>query len=180
MSNITISYNDLMLECNISDAKVFRNLLKKNNLLLSSKKPISKETADNIAQRLIGKEINWFKYKQKERDKDTSGPLKNEYDQNVLEVIENWFNNIVSEKNVPLNKNHLVGMGFNGGFLEGDTSDFILSLSPGMNILIGDRGTGKSTILNLLGLLSTSISEETDILIRNLLNLFAKGALPPV
>jgi hypothetical protein len=59
-----------------------------------------------------------------------------------------------------------------GGFLSGsEDPHFSLKLAPHVNILIGDRGSGKSTALNLLGLLADSVSEEADDLVTKLLAL---------
>lgn len=170
MSISQISYVDLMKECNIDDFKEFRYLLKVNNFRqISPNKLIDKYIAEKIVKRLTNKEINWYKYKHAE-----ISLLDQKANLVTGSLLEKWFMKITKndEKILP-NRNYLLGLVCKGGFL-GDhkTSEFILSLRSGMNILIGDRGSGKSTVLNLLSLISNSVSEETDILINKFLSIF--------
>jgi len=171
MTNKTISVSDLMAECNCSDLPKFRRLLRRNGFSISLKKPVSREEANQIVSTLVGQPIDWYKYAQKERDRGSEGPLKRKsIDSNG---IQEWYQKVIGESGViAADRDYLLGVAFSGGFLAGgDGSEFILKLAPGINVLIGDRGAGKSTMLTLLGLIADSISEETDVLITKLLNL---------
>src|ERR1051325_3163509 len=168
----TISIEDLMAECHLSDTAEFRRLLRRRGLTISFKKPIKRDDANKIVNAFTGKSIDWFKYDQKERDQSYEGPLQKKWPVDSHRV-EEWYQKLpLNVRNIVPNKDYLLGIVFTGGFLGGtDGSEFILSLETGINILIGDRGAGKSTVLNLLGVISGSISEETNILINKLLQL---------
>ena len=65
----------------------------------------------------------------------------------------------------------MLGIACRDGFLEGDdAAEFVIAFAPSINVLIGDRGAGKSTILNLVGLLADSVDKETDVLVSRLLD----------
>lgn len=178
MKITTISFRELMRECHIKDPGEFNRLLRRNALpIVSPKKPIQRDVANTIAKRLLGHHIDWYKYERKLRDIDDKGPLERTANLIECEVIDNWYAKIVSgQKDISAHTNSLFGVVCSGGFLGGNEnrSDFIFSLDPSINILIGDRGSGKSTALNLLGLVADSISEETDVLVTKLLNLFRR------
>lgn len=172
MSVKTISVEDLMAECNVSDRAEFRRLLKSRRLAISLNKPVKREDANKISRAFTGKAIDWFKYEQRERDSIYEGPLKKKPSVGS-DRIEGWYQKLPTHNHNPLqSRDCLIGLVFTGGFLGGtDGNEFVLGLVPGINILIGDRGSGKSTVLNLLSLVSGSVSEETNILINKLLNL---------
>lgn len=164
-----------MQECHIDDPDEFRRLLRRNGMpSIPSKGEIDHDIANQIVKRLMGRNINWYKYKVRERDQLDEGPLKKQSTESTLALIESWYGKICREGQFELpEKDHLLGIVCSGGFLQGaDESNFVIRLSPSTNIFIGDRGAGKSTALNLLGVLSNSISEETDVLVTRLLNLF--------
>jgi signal transduction histidine kinase len=174
MTKSKITIDDLMKECNIDSPVEFRRLLKRNGLpSVSSKKLIDKDVADKIVERFLGHKIDWYKYEVRERDLIEPGPLKQKSNIADKYIVERWYEQITQDMKNILQQDQLLGLVCAGGFLEGaNESEFILTLDPAINVLIGDRGSGKSTVLNLIGLLADSVSEETDVLVTKLLNLF--------
>jgi signal transduction histidine kinase len=170
-----ISFEDLMKECNIDDPAEFRRLLRHNRLpSVSPRKPMDRDVANKIVRRLTGRKIDWYKYKLRERDLIDKGPLEQKSTDLVRDLVEQWYHKIALDSETePPRQDCLLGLVCTGGFLKGTReSDFAIRLDPAVNILIGDRGSGKSTVLDLLGLLADSVSEETGILVTTLLNLF--------
>lgn len=153
MKPIKIYYEDLMQECHIDDPDEFRRLLRRNGMpSIPSKGEIDHDIANQIVKRLMGRNINWYKYKVRERDQLDEGPLKKQSTESTLALIESWYGKICREGQFELpEKDHFLGIVCSGGFLQGaDESNFVIRLSPSTNIFIGDRGAGKSTALNLL------------------------------
>lgn len=169
-----ITFEDVMEECNIEDPAEFRRLLRANRLhMVSEREPIERNLANKIVRRLQGRNIDWYKYKQEERDRLGGGPLERRESGQAKDQVDRWFQTVALEKDIEsLEHDCLLGLVCDGGFLEGPGhSSFALKLEPAGNIFIGDRGSGKSTILNLLSLLATSVSEETNVLVAKLTNL---------
>jgi signal transduction histidine kinase len=168
----TISFEDLMRECNFDDPLEFRRILKRNGLpVVSSGKPVARAAANTIVQRLLGRKVNWYRYEVVQRDLTDQGPLQHKtHDPSTIEA---WFTRIAPEgESFDLTQERLLGVSSEGGFLRGNEGpQFALRLDPHINILIGDRGSGKSTALNLLGLLADSVSEEAVDLVTKLLTL---------
>lgn len=177
MDEYNFTFNDLMHELDIQDPAELGRLIKSNKLPeVSQHKPIHRRIANLIVQKLRGKEINWYKYKTRKRDKVRSGPLLEKTDITDVSIIELWFKAISHGQRIEkLGLNRVLGLVCRGGFLEGEESqEFILPLDSDINVIIGDRGAGKSTILKLLGLLTDTISEETDALITRLLDVLSE------
>lgn len=171
---IQIFFDDLMKECNIDDPKEFRRLLKVRGIKpISKKKPINKKLAVEIVYRITGRKIELYKYKLKERDRLDEGPLQRKTTKTIKNKIEDWFCKITPETGIKRPQHdHLLGFVCSGGFLIGSQSSYFpIKLDSSINIMIGDRGAGKSTALNLCSILANSISEETDILVTMLLNI---------
>jgi signal transduction histidine kinase len=172
-----ISVEDLIEECNFTDPAEFRRVLKRRSLPVpSSGKPIKREVANQIALALLGRTIDWSKYEQMERDKLFEGPLRRRRLAGMEDAVgvEQWYQKLQPGRQDAFpQKDFLLGVAFSGGFLGGANKEeeFVLGLQPGINVLIGHRGAGKSTILNLLGLIADSVSEETDVLFNKLLEL---------
>ncbi len=171
----TISFEDLMRECNFEDPVEFRRILRRNSLpVVSSGPPVDRATANAIVKRLQGRKVNWYRYELVDRDLTEPGPLQpRAHDPST---VEEWFRRVTPEADIlSLAQDRLLGAVSLGGFLQGgDEAEFALRLDPHINILIGDRGSGKSTALNLLGLLADSVSQEADDLVTKILNLLDK------
>lgn len=171
----SILFEDLMTECNFDDPAEFRKLLRRNGFPgLGQGKPVERHLADAISRRFLGRTIDWYKYKQRQRDLAGTGPLMQD---NTIdsELVERWYRKVApSDISQVSHRDHILGLLCVGGFLEGTHgTEFSLGLEPGINAFIGDRGTGKSTVLNLLSLLADSVSEETDALVTQLLDILS-------
>ncbi|MEA5468291.1 ATP-binding protein [Spirulina sp. 06S082] len=173
----SISVEDLMRYLNINDWKHFQRLIKNNKLpQVSQNRLISRKDADKITLELRGKRVDWYSVKQLGRDTNTGGPLRLKHFSNISKDLEDWYlqlsthNSRDSYTQLPI-----LGIICLGGFLRGHNSSndtpFILPLQSGINVLIGDRGSGKSTALNMLTLLSDSTTERANVLIKTVLEL---------
>lgn len=167
-----ISFDELMSECNFEDIADFKRVLRKNGFSVPRNKPVERALADNVAKRLIGRKIDWYKYKQEQRDILSGGALERQSLLSHQEASQFFKLLDISDYQPFLSKDGLIGVVSSGGFLANSNETiFALKLTPGINVLIGDRGSGKSTALSLIGLLADSVSEETGILVDNLLGL---------
>lgn len=170
-----ISFEELMRECNVTDSARFRRLLKLHGFRpLSSKKRVDKKLASQIVRYFTSEKPSWYEYNLKVRDTSDEGPLERKTTDIITDRVDNWYQEITQnqQSKSPI-YDHLLGVACVGGFLKGNkSSDFFIHLDSSVNIFIGDRGSGKSTILNLLGLLAGSVTEETNVLVNMLLNLF--------
>jgi energy-coupling factor transporter ATP-binding protein EcfA2 len=165
-----ISHEDLMKECGIDDSKAFGRFLKTNGIAKSSN--YDKKTANDVAWR-VGRRIQWYTYRDQQGDPETTEPLRRGISSSLLDRVAVWYDQLSPAKErLALDQPHILGLVCMGGFLEGkDRQEFLVNLSSGMNVFIGDRGSGKSTILNLLGVLAGSVGEGTHILVEKLLSL---------
>lgn len=177
MSVEEISFSDLMKECNRDNPNEFRRLLRRNGFHnISERRPIDKKTANTIRKTLIGLEIDWYKYKSQSRDQSSEGPLMHNPTSVPYDILDKGYRELVATKEESV-ENCLLGFVCNGSFLVGPgKTDFTLKVNPKVNCIIGDRGSGKSTSAKLLGLLSESVSEETDVLVKSILNLLKEKA----
>ena len=173
----TISFDELMSECNFDNKTDFQRVLRSNGFNVPKSKPIERAIADDVARRLIGRKIDWYKYKQEQRDALFDGALKRGSLLSHEETSQFFKLLDITDYQQFLAKDGLIGIVFTGGFLAGkNNTAFALRLSHGINVLIGDRGSGKSTVLSLLGLLADSVSEETGILVNNLIGLLGSDS----
>jgi energy-coupling factor transporter ATP-binding protein EcfA2 len=168
--SLNISFNDLMTECRVNDPKEFRDLLKRNKFQIAN--DYDERVANKIAWRL-GQQIDWFKYKSLQRSETEDSPLRSGLSPAVKLKIPTWYEklgeNIATRE---ISHDHMIGLVCIGGFLEGrDEAEFIMRFTPGINVIIGDRGSGKSTALHLISVLAGSLSEGSNILIEKLLTL---------
>ena len=109
MAVSSISFEDLMKECNNDDPAEFRRLLKRNGFKpVSSRKPIDRAEADTIVERLLGRKIDWYKYKIRERDLVTEGPLEQKVNLHDQYLIDKWYSEIVLDtKKAPAHQDQL-------------------------------------------------------------------------
>ena len=173
-----ISVEDLMKECNFDNVAEFRSVLKGRNDLrhISLRRSVSRDDANMIVRKLTGQDIDWYKYKVQERDLTDVGPLKQKSAVAERKLVANWYHRLTASYEVePSGLDCLLGLVCKGGFLEGEIeqAEFMVKLDLNINIFIGDRGTGKSTILSLLGLMTESVSEETDALVTQLVDVLS-------
>jgi hypothetical protein len=172
-----LSTANLMEECGIQDEKEFRQIIQCNGLKYSQNKIWTKDDCDKIVWRLTRRVIDWYKYKQHDRDAKDGGPLQYKQENKIITAIKDWFHRLGNPKP---KRDCIMGIIITGGFLNGDNNgDFILPLSEGINVLIGDRGSGKSTALELCGALSTSTTQATNTLVSSLLTAFRESATNP-
>ena len=175
MSNVeSITFEELMRECNIENPVEFRRLLRnrKNLPQVSPNKAVLRKDAEMIVKALVGRGIDWLKYKSKDRDEKDDGLLEWIDSSEVLDTVSSWCLEIDLQEAVERQGSQLVALACQGGFLVGrDRPPFVVGFDKGINVIIGDRGSGKSTVLSLLGAVSDSVGEETQILVRQLLNI---------
>ncbi|WP_271252462.1 ATP-binding protein [Pseudanabaena sp. Chao 1811] len=148
---------------------------------------ISTKDAKNIFYTIVGKELNLSKIKYFPsyfRDIPLNRVSNEEYfddkliddleDSDLLGLIKNvqdWYLRILEEEFIEDSiKSPLLGIACSGGFLRGESkledSPLIISMQSGINIFVGDRGSGKSTVLDMLSLLldsSRKSGQEDDI-----------------
>lgn len=166
---LNISFVDLMAECRINDQKEFRDLLKRNKFEVAAN--YEERVANKIAWRL-GQRVDWFKYKSLQRNEAEERPVTIGLSTQVKSLIPQWYAKLVGDKPTEITLDHMIGFVCRGGFLEGrDETEFVMRFDPGINVIIGDRGSGKSTALHLISLLAGSLSEGSNVLIEKLLTL---------
>jgi hypothetical protein len=162
-----LSFDDLLAELGMTEARELILLCKRNALpQISRDRPVSKRDANLIVKMLRNKEINWYKYKQRRIDEEERGPVERRIEPSEIEWVASQYKQLLErEAFTPDDANLSIGVAAQGGFLKGGPAEpFHFSIGKGCNILIGERGTGKSTTLTLLGLLSESTTERTGIL----------------
>lgn len=170
MAKKQISYNDLMHECGYEDEKEFKDILRHNNFQVNRKKMVEKDMADKIVKRLTNRYIEWYKYKQKQKDSESGGPIRRQNDPDIIENLANWYKRMDVHD---IGADCILGIIANGGFLIGqERTEFFLPLATGVNILIGQRGTGKSTVLNLCSAVTPSTTQSASALVTSLLAAF--------
>lgn len=80
---VELSFDELMNECYFEDRRQFTRLLRRIGFNLSPSKPIPRELADKVVNRLVGKEIDWYKYEQKERERSRKSLL----DKDIEDIV---------------------------------------------------------------------------------------------
>ncbi len=166
-----------MAECNCDDSRTFQRLLQRNGFQISGDKMVDKQIAEQIVWRLQNRKIDRYKYKQNDRDGETGGPIRRQHQSDIPEFLSRCYRHFQSPNT---ERDCIIGIVTRGGFLAGqDTEEFILPLSPGINVLIGDRGSGKSTALNMCGCLSRSTTQAASALVTALLAAFKLGNVDP-
>ena len=169
-----ISVDRLLEELDI-DWKILRGRCKELNIgQIKRKGFVSCNEADRISSRHRGIPIDWSKFKTEARDNIIGSILKrHSFEKDFL--LENWYLKL-SNVNDFGESSSFLGIACTGGFLHGkdcsNNEPFIISLQKGINIFIGERGSGKSTTLSMLTLLSDSTSERAYTLINIILILF--------
>lgn len=167
----SISYDELAKLLNFNDLAEFRRRLRALNYQIPTGKAVPRKQADEIASRFTGKALPWNELERAQRTIDRASRLNKFCSPEAIQSIGRWYQKI-DHSNIQPNSETFLGLVCEGGFLEGaDDPEFIISFKPGANILIGERGSGKSTILNLLGLLANSVGVETKGLVQKLLNI---------
>ncbi len=82
----------------------------------------------------------------------------------LLDLVNDWYEKLKASLLNPETK-HFPILGFvsSGGFLQGENDEpFVLPYQSNINLFIGHRGSGKSTILHLLSLLENVLAAETE------------------
>jgi hypothetical protein len=151
-----ISIADL-LEMLEVDYRTLKTLLRRNGLpTVPREKPVQRRRAEEIYLRLRGKDIDWVSYAEARR------PLAhfNALDRKPLPDLENllelaWKRVLQINSGVETEPNGMLGFAVAGGFLAGSSErEFVYANAPGLNMVIGDRGSGKSTVLKWFASLS--------------------------
>lgn len=107
---------------------------------------------DNDSHTIEGLKTNFFYVK------------GNKMDFKSIEAAIKDFNSSISYKRINSPQKYIKAIYIAGlGFLKGKkTQHMILNFSPHFNSIIGGRGTGKSTILNTIGCLTSQVFETKD------------------
>jgi energy-coupling factor transporter ATP-binding protein EcfA2 len=100
--------------------------------------------------------------KQKRKDMERGGLLSLDTSNEALKDVNQWWKDYFQEKFKEINS---LGVVCVGGFLRGengqDKEPAVAYCSHGLDIFIGDRGSGKSTFLKMFALLSNCLREDT-------------------
>ena len=160
----SISIDELLKELEFDNLKRFNKVLQAFGFSTFSRqtKYVNKKEAIKIAKEVRLKELNWYKHKQQEKDiYDKSGPLKELSKDSSEKVLDSLRYKFDIDNSINLKQNRIIGLVTSGGYLIGKKDEeFSLILENKLNVLIGDRGTGKSTILQMLGMMSNSLTLE--------------------
>ncbi|RUA06976.1 MAG: hypothetical protein DSY38_03470 [Fusobacteria bacterium] len=177
MSKFTFTTNDLMNELDIiGDYSKLNKVLKFYGFKqIYSDQKISKKLANDILHTIRRKKIDWYFYKERERDIiSNSGTLNRPSLEKERQIKENITRISKKIKITEIKKdtnNRILGLITEGGFLKlHNSNNFNIKIKNGTNIFIGHRGSGKSTILQLFSLVSGSISEEANSFVNIILN----------
>ncbi|WP_162268120.1 ATP-binding protein [Thiohalocapsa sp. ML1] len=165
-----LDFDDLLEETHFGTAAELIRVIRKRGLpTVSSRRPISRKDANEIVFALTGGRIDWYKYRQRAHDIDYGGPFgpyRFELSDADINALLRRLHPIIDQPARP----RIIGIVSEGGFLRGtDDELFSYDVRAGLNIAIGDRGSGKSTTAQLLALLSDSETERTRTLISSLL-----------
>ena len=100
--------------------------------------------------------------KQKRKDIERGGLLSLVTSNEALKDVNQWWRDYFKEKFKEINS---LGVVCVGGFLRGENGQgkepAVAYCSHGLDIFIGDRGSGKSTFLKMFALLSNCLREDT-------------------
>jgi signal transduction histidine kinase len=173
--DLQLSFDQLMAECGFDDPVAFVRILKKNDFHVRREKPVPFDTAQAIVARLQRRRLDPYKFKLEARDEYEGGPLRWSATPSILDMVTKWYRRLMTASAVDSSDrvgSSLIGFVSQGGFLGADEdTPFIFSVRPGVNILIGERGAGKSTALNLFGLLAAGERDGPNILLNRLISL---------
>ncbi len=177
MSKFTFTTNDLMNELDIiGDYSELNKVLKFYGFKkIHSDEKISKSLANDILYTIRRKKIDWYFYKERERDFISNVGTLNipnlSKEQEIKENITRISKKLRITEIKKDTNNRILGLMTEGGFLKLPNShDFNITIKNGTNVFIGNRGSGKSTILQLFSLVSGSISEEATSFVNIILN----------
>jgi len=166
----SLPFDDLMRECGFTDAADFMRTLKANHFQIKRGRDVSSTVANDIVKRLQGRKIDWYAYKQRERDRADGGLLTRSRNPELASAVEEFWRLFPSASESAAHR-QLIGIVCTGGFLTGENGGpFVMPFNQGITILLGDRGSGKSTVLNLLSVLGPP-SNNSGVLVTKLMQL---------
>jgi signal transduction histidine kinase len=145
-------FDELMSECGHDDPVEFLKILKYHRIHISRDKPVTFDQAKKIVALLQRRLLDPKDFKIQEPDR----PLRWVASPEIAKLIQTGYGRLWDTANADPEeaRDCLFGFFCQGGFLGNDPEGFVFSVDPGVNILIGERGAGKSTALNLMCLLS--------------------------
>ncbi|NEO99866.1 MAG: GHKL domain-containing protein [Symploca sp. SIO2E9] len=164
---------ELGKELGVTGKKIDK-ILKDNQISVDKVIPLTSKNRNKL-KKIKETEINNHKLRQTEEEhkqkliyenhRKTPLVYENDEPEDLIDLLDDWYQRI--EKSSSLGENSgipILGIVSLGGFLQGENENdpFVLSLQSNINIFIGDRGSGKSTIINLLSLIVNSLNIETE------------------
>lgn len=167
-----ITFEDLLLETGIDSQKDLLRIIKANKLpQVSPNKPVQFTKASKIVKYLTNRPLSWRKYKEDIRDSQTEYKPLQRYKFDINQILNEWLSQVYDVDDIGSKK--ILGFVTKGGFLRGSIarSPYVVKINNGINIIIGDRGTGKSTTLSLLSLLTGEVVSDSSSFVNSIINL---------